>query len=341
MVDGRPVVLSGTFKAYQFLDVDWASRGRHQERRHRPAEHRLHAEPRLRGLRRRRQPGHDRRRPAGRGDLRLVLPGQLQRLPGGSTSPAGTGASRWSTEPGTAIEDTPDTLPTSTRRWPRTGPPRSPASPGSCCTTWPASASSARPSGSTAGRCACSYQGTRPGHRVANEFCVDLHAAALQGRRQAAEVDADGRTATVRQAETPYNWEQHPPRSPERLGVRGAPRRRVRVHRGDPCAPPEPPTVDEAAAAPGDDRQRRDRRAAGRRLRLPHRARPARSRLGRRAGKRTRSTGDGGPVGLGFGGAASPGRPAAAAGTRGRGPQPGPGARRGRAAVRRARRDAR
>ena len=43
MVDGRPVSLSGTFKAYQFLDVDWASRGRHQERRHRPAEHRLHA----------------------------------------------------------------------------------------------------------------------------------------------------------------------------------------------------------------------------------------------------------------------------------------------------------
>ena len=55
------------------------------------------------------------------------------------------------------------------------------------------------------------YQGTKPGHRVANEFCVDLHAAALQGRRQAAAVSADRRTATVRQAGTPHSWEQHPP----------------------------------------------------------------------------------------------------------------------------------
>ena len=52
MVDGRPVSLSGTFKAYQFLD--WTGLGgRDQERRHRPAEHGVHAQPRLRGLRRR------------------------------------------------------------------------------------------------------------------------------------------------------------------------------------------------------------------------------------------------------------------------------------------------
>ena len=49
------------------------------------------------------------------------------------------------------------------------------------------------------------YRGTKPRHRVANEFCVDLHAAALRGRRQSATVDPDGRTATVRQADTPYN----------------------------------------------------------------------------------------------------------------------------------------
>jgi hypothetical protein len=41
------------------------------------------------------------------------------------------------------------------------------------------------------------YEGTRPGHRVANEFCVDLLAAALHGRRQAHAVAADGRSATV------------------------------------------------------------------------------------------------------------------------------------------------
>ena len=87
------------------------------------------------------------------------------------------------------------------------------------------------------------YQGTRPGHRVSNEFCVDLHAATLQGRRQAAEVDADGRAATVRQAETPYNWEQQPTRSPARLGVE------VRLGAGcaftpATCAPLQPPTVE-------------------------------------------------------------------------------------------------
>ncbi|GAA5118503.1 hypothetical protein [Pseudonocardia adelaidensis] len=42
-----------------------------------------------------------------------------------------------------------------------------------------------------------SYTGTLPGHRVANEFCVDLWAAAMQGSRQAAVVAADGRSAEV------------------------------------------------------------------------------------------------------------------------------------------------
>ncbi|OLT06919.1 hypothetical protein BJF90_15040 [Pseudonocardia sp. CNS-004] len=41
------------------------------------------------------------------------------------------------------------------------------------------------------------YTGTLPGHRVANEFCVDLWAAAMQGRRQTATVAADGRSAEV------------------------------------------------------------------------------------------------------------------------------------------------
>jgi hypothetical protein len=41
------------------------------------------------------------------------------------------------------------------------------------------------------------YRDTEPGHRVANEFCVDLLAAALLGRRQAHAVAEDGRSATV------------------------------------------------------------------------------------------------------------------------------------------------
>jgi hypothetical protein len=42
-----------------------------------------------------------------------------------------------------------------------------------------------------------SYESTEPGHRVANEFCVDLLAAALDGHRQRHTVAADGRSATV------------------------------------------------------------------------------------------------------------------------------------------------
>jgi hypothetical protein len=42
-----------------------------------------------------------------------------------------------------------------------------------------------------------SYTGTLPGHRVANEFCVDLWAAAMQGRHQTATVAADARSAEV------------------------------------------------------------------------------------------------------------------------------------------------
>ena len=41
------------------------------------------------------------------------------------------------------------------------------------------------------------YRDTEPGHRVANEFCVDLLAAALHGHRQTHAVAADGRSATV------------------------------------------------------------------------------------------------------------------------------------------------
>ena len=41
------------------------------------------------------------------------------------------------------------------------------------------------------------YRDTRPGHRVANEFCVDLRAAALEGQRQTHAVADDGLSATV------------------------------------------------------------------------------------------------------------------------------------------------
>ena len=74
-----------------------------------------------------------------------------------------------------------------------------------------------------------SYTGTQPGHRVANEFCVDLWAAAMEGRRQTAIVAADGRSAEVT----------------NEAGLA------VRVELGNGCefspavrAPAEPPTVE-------------------------------------------------------------------------------------------------
>jgi hypothetical protein len=41
------------------------------------------------------------------------------------------------------------------------------------------------------------YRSTRPGHRVANELCVDLLRAALHGRRQTPAIAADRRSGTV------------------------------------------------------------------------------------------------------------------------------------------------
>ena len=83
MVNGLPCSVSGTFKAYQFLDVDWSSERGGRVRRRRPAEHRLHPQPRLCGLRRRcepsRHPCRARGASAGR-PVRLGLSRQLQRL---------------------------------------------------------------------------------------------------------------------------------------------------------------------------------------------------------------------------------------------------------------------
>jgi hypothetical protein len=44
------------------------------------------------------------------------------------------------------------------------------------------------------------YSDSRPGHRVANEFCVDLEAAALRGARQRVVVDPDRASATITNA---------------------------------------------------------------------------------------------------------------------------------------------
>jgi len=46
-----------------------------------------------------------------------------------------------------------------------------------------------------------SYEDTEPGHRIANEFCVDLWAAAMKGQRQSHRVARDGRSADVMHVE--------------------------------------------------------------------------------------------------------------------------------------------
>ena len=109
-------------------------RRRDEERRHRAAEHRVHAQPRLRRLRRRGQPGHHRRRAAGR---RASSTGTTRTTSTPTEVPGADDAVRRSPcayGPGAA--GTPRTLCRPGRGGsPTTGRPSWPASTGSCCTT--------------------------------------------------------------------------------------------------------------------------------------------------------------------------------------------------------------
>jgi hypothetical protein len=247
LVDGRPVSLSGTFKAYQFLDVEWASEAGVkadgivlQNTVYTPNHAYVACDVE-----------------AGQGTIGAGPPDEVifdwyypdnfnayQVADEPADDPHdGCPSVTLVYGPGTAIEDTPDTLPDLDEALAADLTAKVAGEPGIVLhdvSRFGEFRKSIQLDGRTV---RVRYQGTRPGHRVANEFCVDLHAAALQGRRQAAEVGPDGRTATVRQAETPFNWEQQPARSPARLEVE------VRLGAGcafsaTTCTPLEPPTVE-------------------------------------------------------------------------------------------------
>jgi hypothetical protein len=90
------------------------------------------------------------------------------------------------------------------------------------------------------------YSDSRPGHRVANEFCVDLEAAALRGARQRVVVDPDGASATITNAGLVVRIDQlrgcefsEAPRTPLVPPTADAPRlRRVMTDDLEVVAPP-------------------------------------------------------------------------------------------------------
>jgi hypothetical protein len=245
MVDGRPVSVSGTFKAYQFLDVDWASEAGTksdgivlQNTVYTPNHAYVACDVQA-------SQGTIGAGPPDEVIFDWYYPDNFNAYRADEAGPDPVVTLEYGA--GTPAADTPDTLPDLDRAL--------------------ADDLTARVSGEEGlvlhdvhrfgefrkvirldGRTVhVGYRGTKPGHTVANEFCVDLYAAAMFGRRQSASVAADGRSATVRQADTPHNWEQHPPRSPERMAVQ--------VQLGDGCEfsaatraplnPPEhPPTVE-------------------------------------------------------------------------------------------------
>lgn len=244
LVDGRPVALSGTFKAYQFLDVDWASE----------------AGTKCDGIVLQNTvftPNHAYVACDADASLGTIGAGPPDEVifdwyypdnfnaytvldgPDADSGPVVTlcyGA-------GEPLDDTPDTLPALDDALAADLAAKVAGEQGTVLHDvgrFGEFRKTIRLDGTTVH---VAYSATRPGHRVANEFCVDLHAAALSGRRQRVELDPDGRSATVRQAEATHNWEQDPPRDAEPL--------RVRVRLGAGCefsaatlARPDEPTVE-------------------------------------------------------------------------------------------------
>ena len=242
LVDGRPVALSGTFKAYQFLDLDWSSEAGTkadgivlQNTVYTPNHAYVACDVEA-------SQGTIGAGPPDEVVFDWYYPDNFNAYQVSDAEPGDAPSVTMVYGAGTPIDDTPDTVPTLEDALTRDRVAKLAGEPGMVLhdvARFGEFRKTVRLDGKTV---RISYQGTKPGHTVANEFSVDLYSAAMLGRRQAAEVAADGRTATVRQAETPHNWEQDPRRSPRRMAVR--------VELGAGCtftpataAPLDPPTV--------------------------------------------------------------------------------------------------
>jgi hypothetical protein len=218
MVDGRPVSVSGTHKAYQFVEADWSSDGGVEcdglvlqntvwSPNHAHVACDVEASRGTMGS-----------RPPNDTGFNMYYPDNFNaydEVPEGSSA-EGSSTEGSSTE-GSSTEDGDDALPSVTLRY---GPGSTDEAPPDTVAALAAVLEADRVE-KVAGRRGTvhhdvdefgsfrktirldgrtvhvEYRDTAPGHRVANEFCVDLLAAALHGRRQAHDVAADGRSATV------------------------------------------------------------------------------------------------------------------------------------------------
>lgn len=195
LVDGRPYAVSGTCKAYQFLDMDWPSDSGMQcdgivlQNTVWTPNHAYVAcdvDP---------SRGTTGTSPAGDDAFDWYYPDNFNAYD--EVGNAGSGAVTFEYGDGSPPADAPDTLPDLEARLAEDHRAKRAGERGVVLHDVEAFGRF-RKTVRLDGRVVhVSYTGTLSGHRVANEFCLDLWAAAMQGRRQAATVAPDGRRAEI------------------------------------------------------------------------------------------------------------------------------------------------
>ena len=195
MVDGRPISVSGTHKAYQFLDMDWASDGGTEcdgsvlqntvaTPNHAYVAGDIDASQGTIGA-----------SPAGDPEFDWYYPDNFNAYD--VTDPAGLPEVTLTYGPATTDGPAPATIADLERELADDREQKVAGGRGIVrhdVDEFGAFAKTIRLDGRTVH---VEYRGTRPGHRVANEFCVDLLRSALHGQRQTHAVAADGRSGTV------------------------------------------------------------------------------------------------------------------------------------------------
>jgi hypothetical protein len=196
LVDGLPYAVSGTFKAYQFLEVDWASGAGAEcdgvvlQNTVQTPNHLYVAGDVAAGR------GTFGEPPAGDGDFDWIYPDNFNAF---DVVDAGDGPAPWVTleyGPGTP-DAVPDTLEALDALLVRDREEKVAVRRGVVLhdtERFGTFRKTIRLEGATL---RVDYTGTRPGHVVANEFCVDLWSAAIRGRRQSRTVGPDRRSITL------------------------------------------------------------------------------------------------------------------------------------------------
>jgi hypothetical protein len=199
MVDGRPVSVSGTFKAYQFLDMDWASDSGVEcdgVVLHNTVATPNHAYV---ACDTDASAGTVGSPPPGDTVLDWYYPDNFNayEVAGDPSGPAGLPEVTLTYGPATGDSPPPDTLTDLDEALEADRADKIAGNPGLVLHDTEAFGSFHKTIRLDDRTVHVEYADTRPGHRIANEFCVDLLAAALHGTRQNHEVADDGRSATV------------------------------------------------------------------------------------------------------------------------------------------------